>query len=424
MFNRSTKSVVQGNMLENAIRHGSLKELPEPEAQEQKRPPRLRKRSLLWGGGVLALLLILGGVLLLLRQQTENSAGDAVPEGALLLAVPVETSLGGLASPGDVIRLYAGSDPIPSLRYVQVWSAAADSVTILVDSAQLEDYIQAEGALLPVLMVHQDPETAEELLRLQQAWNSPEISLEVPEALELAAGETRQLDITATAEPQGAVMPQITCVSTDESVVTVSEAGTLTAAGAGQAEITVQCGDQQRVCTVTVLQTAREMSFASGEISIGVGGNAALTPTVSPEDCTEVLKWTSSDEAVAVVDETGSVTGVSEGEAEITVSGKDASASYTVTVAVEATDIHLNRKSLTLEIGGTGPLAAVVEPEDASDKAVTWESSDESVAVVDAEGVVTALAEGEAEITASCGAVLASCSVTVTAPARPDATDT
>lgn len=72
---------------------------------------------------------------------------------------------------------------------------------------------------------------------------------------------------------------------------------------------------------------------------------------------------------------------------------------------------------MSLEVGGMGALAAAVTPEDASDKTVSWDTSDKKVAAVDSEGTVTAIGEGTAVITASCGAVSAECSVTVTPPA-------
>lgn len=137
--------------------------------------------------------------------------------------------------------------------------------------------------------------------------------------------------------------------------------------------------------------------------------------SVSPDGAvTPMVTWSSSDEDVATVDSHGSVAGISEGEVEITVSGKNASASYTVIVMTEAEKISLSRESLFLAVGQSGALAAVGTPDDATDKAVSWTSSDEDVATVDTEGTVTAVGEGKAEITASCGAVSATCSVAVT----------
>ncbi|MDE6693244.1 MAG: Ig-like domain-containing protein, partial [Muribaculaceae bacterium] len=81
---------------------------------------------------------------------------------------------------------------------------------------------------------------------------------------------------------------------------------------------------------------------------------------------------------------------------------------------VEATSITLNHSSLALNVGASASLTANVAPDNTTDKTVTWKSSNPAVASVDANGTVKALSAGDATITASCGKVSASCSVTVT----------
>lgn len=114
------------------------------------------------------------------------------------------------------------------------------------------------------------------------------------------------------------------------------------------------------------------------------------------------LEWTSSDEEVATVDETGLVTAVGAGEADITVSVSDANISSTTHVKVVITPTGVEAPdSIELVTNGENSkaLGAKMTPEDATEVKLAYESSDESVATVDENGVVTAVADGECVIT-------------------------
>ncbi len=142
--------------------------------------------------------------------------------------------------------------------------------------------------------------------------------------------------------------------------------------------------------------------------------NITLTATVTPENTTEKAVWTSSDETVAIV-ENGVITAKAAGSTTVTVTVGTYSAYCVVTVLapIEVTQVTLNQTTAKLEPGKLLYLAATVTPEDATDKTVTWTSSDTEVASVDANGVVTAKTEGTAVITAKAGDITSDCSVTV-----------
>ena len=114
------------------------------------------------------------------------------------------------------------------------------------------------------------------------------------------------------------------------------------------------------------------------------------------------VEWTSSDESVATVDETGTVTAVAAGEANVTASVKDAdiAASTHIKVVVTPTGV-VAPESIDLVTNGenTKDLDAKLVPADATDVKLAYESSDESVAIVDETGKVTAVANGECTIT-------------------------
>ncbi|EFB74571.1 SCP-like protein [Subdoligranulum variabile DSM 15176] len=127
------------------------------------------------------------------------------------------------------------------------------------------------------------------------------------------------------------------------------------------------------------------------------------------------LSWTSSDPSVVAVSADGTLSAVNAGTAEVALSSADGklSASGTITVVVSPTALTMP-ETLTLTVGEEPQsAAATVEPADATDQTVTYSSSDDSIAAVDAAGLVTPVAAGEATITATLGDLEARCTVTV-----------
>ena len=146
---------------------------------------------------------------------------------------------------------------------------------------------------------------------------------------------------------------------------------------------------------------------------------ATLAATVAPENTTDTLVWTSSNDAVATVKD-GVVTAVKEGKATITAACGNAKAECVVTVLppIPATGVTLDKTALKLYEGDAAKLTATVEPENTTDKTIVWTSSDKTIATVK-DGTVTAVKAGTATITAACGEAKATCAVTVKAPVAP-----
>lgn len=139
-----------------------------------------------------------------------------------------------------------------------------------------------------------------------------------------------------------------------------------------------------------------------------------LTATVDPANTTDELVWSSSDESVATVSETGLVTAVSVGSATITATCGTVSATCEAIVTpISAKEIVLNTNSITIDVAGKYQLTAAVNPEGAADKTVTWSSSNPNVATVSESGLITANTIGSAIIYAQCGYVSSSCDVVV-----------
>ena len=282
-------------------------------------------------------------------------------------------------------------------------------------------------------------------------------SVGLPTDIVLEKGETQQLNIEYGTDDkaeqekiaEAASKLNLTWTSSDETVATVDETGLVTAVGAGEADVTVSVADANISSTthikVVILPTGVE---APETLSLELNGEAtkALGAKMTPEDATDVkLAYLSSDESVATVDESGNVTAVGVGECTITttivadttataedagvdsemlVVPENAKAETKVTVGKAIESITLDSNEGVLTVGNTHTIKATVFPEDATDKAVTWKSSDESIATVDAEGNVTAKDTGNVTIMAvnSDGDVSADYALTVNKAAAKPAT--
>ena len=236
---------------------------------------------------------------------------------------------------------------------------------------------------------------------------------------ELTLTEGDSETITATVKPDDATDKTVTWMSSDPAVATV-EGGKITAVKEGEATITAKAGDKTATCKVTVEKkviAVESVELDKSELELTEGDSATLVATVKPDDATDkTVTWSSSDPEVATV-ENGAVTAVKEGTATITVKAGEKSATCVVTVkkkVIAVESVELDKAEVELIEGESATLVATVKPDDATDKTVAWSSSDPEVATVE-DGVVTAVKEGTATITASAGEKTATCAVTVKA---------
>ena len=222
------------------------------------------------------------------------------------------------------------------------------------------------------------------------------------------------LELTATIKPANATNQLITWESSDPSVAVVSEEGVVTAVAPGKAKITATSdNNKSAACTVSVSDYSISHTALSFDIS-----EAVVTEKLTVSDGMAVVKnvtWASDNTAVVTVDKNGVVTPQGVGTAVITATVKNGPV-FTCTVTVtkdRITEIALSAEELTLTVGEEETLNVYFVPNDTTAaKDVTWKTSNAKVARVE-NGVVTAVAPGTAQITATVGTLSKVCEVTV-----------
>ena len=244
----------------------------------------------------------------------------------------------------------------------------------------------------------------------------------IPEDATMETGDTLGLSVVVT--PDDATDTSVTWSSSDTSVATVATNGVVTAVDAGEATITAASGSFSDTCVVTVLQPVTSVDIDADALTLTVSGTAKLNAALLPANAQAApVYWSSSDGSVASVDSTGLVTATGIGTATITATANEKSDTCTVTVSEKpVTLLSLNYGKKEMYLGDVFALSAIVEPEDATDGKVIWDSTDYTVASVNSSGVVTAKGIGTCEITATAGGKSASCSVSVGTKAVTDIT--
>ena len=221
--------------------------------------------------------------------------------------------------------------------------------------------------------------------------------------------------------------------SSDTSIAKVSSEGVVTAVSYGDAVITATAKDDKHIFgsfVVHVILPVSKVSFAEKAITLRLSNNpddakASLKPLIEPETAfCQTVTWTSSNSEIVQVDENGNLKALKPGTATITATSNDAKpadgkvkkATCTVTVVRAISSIKLSETDLALNIGSSKRLTATVYPDNATNKKVTWSTSNASIATVNAEGNITAKATGTCTITATAtdgSGVSASCKISV-----------
>ena len=246
----------------------------------------------------------------------------------------------------------------------------------------------------------------------------------------IATGESATAETAAQDEKIAKAAEKLTLAwtSSDESVATVDETGTVTAIAAGEAEITAAVKDteMQDVCVITVKVSAKELKVPDTlEVKLNDTDETAIEAKCEPEDASNIsFDFASSDEEVATVDKDGKVKVLKAGECDITTTlmqdGEKVTEKTThVKAFYEVESITLDSNEGKLTVGNSHTIKATVAPEEvAAETTIEWSSSNEKVATVDSNGKVTAISSGNATITATAGEESANYEVTVEQPKK------
>ncbi len=219
-----------------------------------------------------------------------------------------------------------------------------------------------------------------------------------------------RIALTAEVSPEDADNPAVIWHSTNPDSATVDSEGIITAIGVGTTEIYCIAQDEGKTesnhCAVKVAVPIEKIALDKTELSVKVGDKDTITATIFPQNAeNKTIAWHSVNPEIAVVDEQGTVTGISEGVTEIYCTALDGSGVESdhceVTVmrpVILIEKITLNKSELSVKVGDKDTITAVILPENAENKAVAWHSINPEIAAVDEQGTVTGISEGVTEI--------------------------
>lgn len=253
---------------------------------------------------------------------------------------------------------------------------------------------------------------------------------------EITLVEGESFTLTASIIPDDATNAKVVFESENPEIATVSEDGKVQAMKPGNTIITVITvdGNKKDRCNVLVKEMqhpVENVELDIHETEIEVGKSIQLNASITPENASNKnLIWTSSDTKIAKVSDNGLVIGLAEGKCNITVKSEDENKTDICEVTVlkpviPVESISIDFKELELFPGNSFKITATIYPENATNRNISWSSSDESIVTVDKDGYVTGVSEGEATITVTTedGGKTAKCHISVVGKTLPDYID-
>ena len=236
--------------------------------------------------------------------------------------------------------------------------------------------------------------------------------------LRINVGTSKQF--TPIIEPANATNKAVIWSSSNTSIARVNDNGVVETCGLGEATITVRTvdGNYEYHCFLTVTQAPVEgvaLSINNANMKIGESKKISIIYTPTYAELGRNVDWKSSEPEVAEVNEYGYIVAKKQGTTVLTVTVEGKSASCTVNVyKVNVQNLTLNHTSVDLIYTTSMELTATIFPEDATNKKITWTSSDPSIVEVYGEGKLYGVSVGRATITAkSEDGVEATCVVNV-----------
>lgn len=370
---------------------------------------------------------------IVLMSGTEDGAGEGTGEGG--------SGADGGDQPTNVP--VTGVSVTPNAITMWVGDSIGFNVTVLPEDATNKNFSSSSSAVTTVTVSGTtiqatSPGKATVTVTTADGGHTATISVEVKQKVEviyLAADKTTlkvggAAKVTAAVSPDNATDKGVIFTSSNNTVATVDDQGNVKAMGAGSATITATARDGKGANSSIVIKVEEEVTgvtLSPASKTLKVNETAQLEATVLPATASQKVNYTSNNDAVATVSDTGLVTALKEGTAIITAAATDGSGKYatcTITVGgapatVPVTGITVDPTDMTLEAKEARELKAAVVPATATEQGVIYSSSNTNVAVVSKTGLVTAVANGTAIITVTSkenDAIVAKCTVKVGKP--------
>lgn len=320
-------------------------------------------------------------------------------EGLINIVIPASVSHigdGAFSSINSISKILSLAETPPVLSAVE-FPFSNYKAELKVPYKALKDYMNSDWNLFKYLTAFDLPSEIP----------PSGISISPQSNIELKIGDTLQFNVTI--EPENASDKTVIWESSNPDVATVDDKGLVTAYSSGSVIITAKDAmGHTASAQVTVYARATGISIEpSTPQEIYIGNVLWLKAIVTPEDASDRnVTWESSNPYVAEVDKNGKVIAYKGGKAIITAHCENVKAEIIIRVK-----IILNEDKVELKVGETFQLNVLSS--DTSSESVVWKSSDPEIADVDQNGLITALEEGKATITASLSDLSASCEVTV-----------
>ena len=306
---------------------------------------------------------------------------------------------------GGSVTLNAGILPEDATIKQVTWSSADERIAT-VDANGTVTGVKRGTARITAAAT--DGSNIRASINLQVVQTAEEITLDTTE-LTVDTGRTGMLK--ATVLPKDTNDKNVIWTSSDESIAKVNAQGRVTGVSLGECEITCTSkvnGAVQAKAVVHVQQPVTKVSFGEAQV-VYAGESGKVTWTIEPANATNpAVKLSSSNEKVLTVSEDGTVTGIQAGEAyvkAVTTDGSNRQAKVKVRVLQHVTGVHMRRKVAYVDVKQTSTAGAILEPEKATNRNMTWETADASVATVAPEKKapnkvrITGVSKGETIVT-------------------------
>ncbi|MGB4023425.1 MAG: Ig-like domain-containing protein [Acutalibacteraceae bacterium] len=243
-------------------------------------------------------------------------------------------------------------------------------------------------------------------------------NISIPSEVTLDVGNTKKITVTHT--PSSLPAPSYVWETSDNSIFIVDNSGNITGLKVGEGTLTVKAPKLNLTasCKVKVIPiNATSISLSQQSATLLLGSSLKLVATILPENVTDkTILWKSGNETIATVANDGTVQAVGMGKTTITASIGSLEASCEITVdPIKVTGITLSKQNIALEITDQIKIDAIINPDNATNKKVIWQSKNPNIAEVDDNGNITGVNEGNTVVTAKTedGNFSASCNVTV-----------